>query len=74
MMQEFVLLLLLIFGGVSWVSMLRRGIKPRNSFTGARDYARSAVASWTIDVRIRGIYYWHAGKLKKYCSLIFYMR
>ena len=27
--------------------MLRPGIKPVISFTGARDYARSAVASWT---------------------------
>ena len=26
---------------------LRRGIEPLDSFTGARDYARSAVASWT---------------------------
>ena len=27
--------------------MLRPGIEPVISFTGARDYARSAVASWT---------------------------
>ena len=46
MMQEFVLLLLLIFW-VSWISMLRPGIEPVISFTGARDYARSAVATWT---------------------------
>ena len=30
--------------------MLRPGIEPVISFTGARDYARSAVASWTNDV------------------------
>ena len=47
MMQEFVLLLLLLIW-VSWISMLRPGIKPMISFTGVRDYARSAVASWTI--------------------------
>ena len=27
--------------------VLRRGIEPLHSFTGARDYARLAVASWT---------------------------
>ena len=47
MMQDFVLLLLLNFLGVSWASMLRPGIEPVISFTGARDYARSAVASLT---------------------------
>ena len=45
MMQEFVLLLLLIW--VSWISTLRPGIEPVISFTGVRDYARLAVASWT---------------------------
>ena len=51
MMQEFVLLLLLLLLiclWVSWISMLQPGIEPVISFTGARDYARLAVASWTI--------------------------
>ena len=46
MMQEFVLLLFIILRA-SWISMLRPGIEPVISFTGVRDYARSAVASWT---------------------------
>ena len=50
MMQEFVLLLLLLIFWVSWIYMLRPGIEPVISFTGARDYARSAVASWTENV------------------------
>ena len=29
------------------VSNVRRGIKTSNSFSGARDYARSAIAIWT---------------------------
>ena len=51
-MQEFVLLLLLLIW-VSWISMLRPGIKPVISFTGVCDYARSAVASWTIQMFIQ---------------------
>ena len=59
MMQEFVLLLLLLifffFFWVSWISMLRPGIEPVISFTGVRDYARSAIASWTIGSPIFGV-------------------
>ena len=34
---------------VSWLSnVLWRGMEPSSSFSVARDYARSAVASWTI--------------------------
>ena len=49
MMQQFVLLLSLLLLWVSWLSnVLWRGMEPSNSFSGARDYARSAVASWTM--------------------------
>ena len=43
---------LLHFLGVSWISMLRPGIEPTISFTGAHDYACSAVANWTTYANI----------------------
>ena len=39
--------LLVPYHGIWLSNVLRRGINPVNSFTGACDYARSAVASWT---------------------------
>ena len=48
MMQEFVLLLLFLGIMVYRLShVLWQEIKPSNSFSGAGDYARLVVASWT---------------------------
>ena len=49
MMQELLLLLLLfICDSVILPNVLWQGLKPANSLSGARDYARSAVTSWTL--------------------------
>ena len=50
MMQELVLLLLFICDSVILPNVLWQGLKPWNSLSGARDYARSAVASWTLHI------------------------
>ena len=49
MMQELLLLLLLLFicDSVILPNMLWQGLEPANSLSGARDYARLAIASWT---------------------------
>ena len=48
MMQELLLLLLLLLcDSMILPNVLWQGLEPGNSPSGARDYARSAVASWT---------------------------
>ena len=49
MMQECFIIIIIIMGiRVSVLSsVLWRGFEPWNSFSGARDYARSAVVRWT---------------------------
>ena len=55
MMQELLLLLLLLFicDSVILPNVLWQGLKPANSLSGARDYARSAIASWTQIITIK---------------------
>ena len=58
---------------VSWLSnVLRRGIEPVNSFTGARDYACSAVTSWTHKLCIYCYKNWARMK-KNYIWQIFFI-
>ena len=51
MMQElFIIIIIIIILGIMVCrlsNVLWRGIEPMNSFSGARAYARLAVASWT---------------------------